>query len=297
MNPHEKIQAAYEKGELLVSMLEHRPFETDGSIFPSTRDLFAVMAGQEEAHYFNGYKEVRATRAGFKGLSSTALHKDYPVPLWNDASDIGLLLDAGDQQNLTPLFVSSVDTRSKIRSDVIRIEVPEPIGELRRLQHEWISDNVVTSGQSVGLKHVADMASTAREALKALWKNIADMGWPAYFKLAAPAHDGVEYQRGINEVFVTANLRAVKGIVVSGMVQALGRVPDVAASAREALKLRAWLRDTYPDVFKDVPIFYYDPARTHNRLVKLTPDQLRAPDQLPRELGITTGRNRAFSRF
>ena len=114
---NERIKAAHKRGHLFAHMFEDslEEYGLEGGIFP-LKNLFDVMARKTGARYKNAYSHDFPVNKqfGIAGLIATALHQKYPVPLFTEMSNVGLLMDTAK-----PVLVHVSDGHTLIRDNAI----------------------------------------------------------------------------------------------------------------------------------------------------------------------------------
>ena len=262
---NERIKAAHKRGHLFAHMFEDslEEYGLEGGIFP-LKNLFDVMARKTGARYKNAYSHDFPVNKqfGIAGLIATALHQKYPVPLFTEMSNVGLLMDTAK-----PVLVHVSDGHTLIRDNAINYIKHDnwtsveglqglPEGSQGVFRIDWEEEKWPVLGES---------------ALDALWHQIGKMGWDGYINsLHEPKRPGM------NEVNVAADLKDICGIVVCRS----GEEEKDAASLRAAVQLKRDLVSQYSDFIGiSLPIMSYDLSRhqaSEIMLEPLTPRQIDA---------------------
>lgn len=281
----EDIFKAHQDGRLLAHMFEFSPsLPFDGA----PKQFFGVMAGLDDSHFKNSYRDVCASEDGYAGLATTALKRDIPVELWTFVSNAGLLFE-NDNDHIKPFFASSGDAASFVTDNQFHASIKPSVCFREMVEAQGFNDRA-----RKGKKHGADanrviipldeksewlaLIPRARRAIKLMWEKLGELPWSEYIEKQSLG------TQAVNEIDVVAHLKGVKGLVVSE-VSKFNNPYDISDKQSDfirgidyILKLRDWLRKTYGDIIpNDLPIFSYNPDHKENQLVCMSEAQLRAP--------------------
>ncbi len=270
----DRISNAHKSGHLFVHMLEF-PIETDGTKFPALKNLLDVMAKVPNSRHAlanedklgNWKHDFSVTEHGIMGLATTALHAKYPVKLWTEMSNVGLLMEGAK-----PVLVSSGDNYTEVHGNQITFLGDDRFSELQKMQ------GITKCGGIDLANNTPNRFEIAASALKYMWECIKQVGWSEYLAVRK------DY-KGVNEVNVAAELKNICGLVVS---EAPSSSPthSYAKSIKTAAELKSFLIHHYPEHFDaSLPIYSY--AITHGmahgegkpKLETISPEVLAAAEE------------------